>query len=67
MKSAMYFLGRKPGGDSAHERGGDAHRKFWMKPLKESDLGVAKLFLTPKRDHVETQTIYDIYTFRVQP
>ena len=28
MKSAMYFLGRKPGGDSAHERGGDARRKF---------------------------------------
>ena len=31
MKSAMYFLSRKPGGgggDSAHERGGDARRKF---------------------------------------
>ena len=28
MKSAMYFLGRKPGEDSEHERGGDARRKF---------------------------------------
>ena len=28
MKSAIYFLGRKPGGDFAHERGGDARRKF---------------------------------------
>ena len=36
------------GGDSAYERGGDAHRKFWIKPLKETDLGVAQAFLTPK-------------------
>ena len=47
MKSARYFLGRKPGGDSAHERGGDTRRKFWMKPLKESDLGVAQAFFDP--------------------
>ena len=48
-----------PGGDSAYERGGDARRKFLIKPLKETDLGVAQaFFLTPKRDHVETQTIY---------
>ena len=38
------------GGDSAYERGGDARRKFWIKPLKETDLGVAH-----KRDHVKTQ------------
>ena len=44
------------GGDSAYERGEDAHRKFWIKPLKETDLGVAQAFLTPKRDHVKTQT-----------
>ena len=44
------------GGDSAYERGGDARRKIWIKPLKETDLGVAQAFLTPKRDHVKTQT-----------
>ena len=48
------------GGDSAYERGGEARRKFWIKPLKETDLGVAQAFLilTPKRDHVKAQTIY---------
>ena len=40
------------GGESAYERGGDARRKFWIKPLKETDLGVAQVFLTSKRDHV---------------
>ena len=29
-----------------------------MKSLKETNLGVAKAFLTPKRDHVKTQTVY---------
>ena len=29
------------GGDSAYEMGGDACRKFWFKPLKETDLGMA--------------------------
>ena len=33
-----------PGRDSAYERGGDARRKFWIKPLKETDLGVAQAF-----------------------
>ena len=46
-----------PGGNSAYERGGDARRKFWIRPLKETDLGVAQaFFFTPKRD--KTQTIY---------
>ena len=35
------------GGDSAYERGGDACRKFWIKPLKETDLGVAQAFFDP--------------------
>ena len=35
------------GGDSAYERGVDARRKFWIKPLKETDLGVAKAFFDP--------------------
>ena len=50
-----------PGGgvDSAYERSGDARRKFLIKLLKGTDLGVAEaFFFTPKRDHVETQTIY---------
>ena len=35
------------GGDSANERGGDARRKFWIKPVKETDLGVAQAFFDP--------------------
>ena len=35
------------GGDSAYERGGDAHWKFWIKPPKETDLGMAQPFLDP--------------------
>ena len=34
-------------GVSAYERGGDASRKFWIKPLKETDLGVAQAFFDP--------------------
>ena len=34
-----------------YERGGDARKEFWIKPLKETNLGVAQPFLTPKRDH----------------
>ena len=36
-----------PGGYSAYERGGDARRKFRIKPLKETDLGVAQGFFDP--------------------
>ena len=38
-----------PGGgeDSAYERGGDARRKFWIEPLKETDLGGAQAFFDP--------------------
>ena len=43
-------------GESSYERGGDARRKFGIKPLKETDLGVAQAFFEPKRDHVKTQT-----------
>ena len=40
---------RRPGGrgDSAYEGGTDARRKFWIKPLKETDLGVAQAFFDP--------------------
>ena len=35
------------GGDSAYERGGDSRRKFWINPLKETDLGVAQASFEP--------------------
>ena len=44
------------GGDSAYQRSGDARRKFWIKFLKKTDLGVAQVFWIPKRGHVKTQT-----------
>ena len=37
------------GGDSAYEGGGDARRKFWIKPPKETDLGVAQAFFDPEK------------------
>ena len=37
------------GGDSAYERGGDARRKFWINPLKETDLGVAQASFEPEK------------------
>ena len=37
----------KPRRDSTYERGGDACWKFWIKPLKETDLGVAQAFFDP--------------------
>ena len=37
------------GRDSAYERGGDARRKFWIKPLKENHLGVAQDFFDPQK------------------
>ena len=51
------------GGNSAYEGGSDARRKFWIKPVNETDLGVAQAFLTPKRDHVKTQTNEKNYEF----
>ena len=54
--------------DSAYERGGDACRKFRIQPLKENDLGVAQAFLTAKRDHAKTRTIYIyLYFFACNP
>ena len=34
-------------GGSVYERGTDARRKFWIKPLKETYLGVAQAFFVP--------------------
>ena len=36
-------------GDSAYEGGTDARRKFWIKLLKETDLGVAQAFFDPEK------------------
>ena len=35
------------GRDSAYERGGDGGRKFGIKPLKETNLGVAQPLFDP--------------------
>ena len=43
----MVTIGVNARGDSAYERGGDARRKFWIKPLKETDQGVAQAFFDP--------------------
>ena len=34
----------------AYEGGGDARRKFWIKPLKETNLGVAQAFFWPLKE-----------------
>ena len=41
------MMKRPGGGDSAYERGGEDRRKFWIKPLKETDLGLAQAFFDP--------------------
>ena len=33
------------GGGTTYERGRDARRKFWIKPLKETYLGVAQAYI----------------------
>ena len=49
MVAVAYRGGRLPegGGDITYERGGDARRKFWIKALKETHLGVAQAFFDP--------------------
>ena len=44
-----YFVQDMEGGgeDSAYERGGDARWQLWIKPLKETNLGVAQAFFDP--------------------
>ena len=44
------FVANRPwGGGLPYERGGDVRRNFWIEPLKETNLGVAEPFLTPKK------------------
>ena len=42
-------------GGLSYKNGRDAHRKFQIKPPKETNPGVTQVFLTPKRDHIKTQ------------
>ena len=35
------------GGDPTYERDEDARQKFWIKTLKETNLGMAKAFFDP--------------------
>ena len=46
------------GGNSAYDRGGDASRKFWIRPLKETDLGVAQAFFWLLKETKRRQYIY---------
>ena len=48
MVPPVYFSpGAGGGGDPAYEGGTDVRRKFWIKLLEETDLGVAKAFFDP--------------------
>ena len=40
-------LGGRGGGGHPYERGGDARRKFGIKPKKETNLGVAQPIFDP--------------------
>ena len=35
------------GGGLPYKRGGDARQKFWIKPLKKTNVGVTQPFLDP--------------------
>ena len=63
-------LWRTPGeGESAYERQENARQKFWIKPLQETDPGIAQAFLTPKRDYVteNTDNTHIFIFFHMQP
>ena len=60
----------KPGGGGgAHMKGvGMLVENFKLNPLRRLIWAWPKHFLTPKRDHVKTQTIYIFFMFfRLQP
>ena len=52
-----------PAGDTAYERGGDASRNFWMKPLKETDPGEAQAFLPLKEAMLKHRQYTYFYIF----
>ena len=43
----VYIRAQAPGGQFPYKRGGDARQKFWIKPLKETNLGVGPPFFDP--------------------
>ena len=50
QKTIRHVINHRPGGggELPYERGGDGRRKFWIKPLKETNLGVvAQPFFDP--------------------
>ena len=47
FSGSVQVMTRRGGGYSAYETDGDARRKFLIKPLKETDLGVAQAFFDP--------------------
>ena len=47
QQAFISYVETRRGRDYAYERGGDARRKFWIKPLKETDLGGAQAFFDP--------------------
>ena len=56
------------GGKSGYERVGDVHRKFSIKPLKETNWGMAQAFCDPKkRPCWNTDNRHIFVFFRVQP
>ena len=48
------------GGSSAYEMGGGARRKFWIKPLEETDPGIIQAFFLPLK---ETMLKHRQYTY----
>ena len=54
-------------GGTLHIKGVGMHWKFWIKPLKETDLGVAQAFFDLKETKKYTYQIYIFMLFRVQP
>ena len=58
---------RGGGGGDSYERGGDARRKFCIKPLKETSLFLSLFFLPLKETILKHKQIKNTVTFRVQP
>ena len=50
------------GGNSAYEMGGGARRKFWIKPLEETDPGIIQAFFLPLK---ETMLKHRQYTYGI--
>ena len=47
-------MAQKKPGALPYEKGGDARRKFWIKLLKEANLGVAQPFFDPWKRSFQT-------------